>query len=270
MHDNILLFIPCYNCAPQVKRVLARCSAAASEGIAEILLLDNGSSDGTVEAAVAAAPEAGAPRVTIGRNRANFGLGGSHKAAFAYAERNGFTHVITLHGDDQGDLADLSPILHAGEHRRQDACLGARFAPGARLQGYSRFRIFGNHVFNALFSALAMRRIHDLGSGLNIVGRSVFADPAVLRHSDDLRFNIYLLLTMIDAGRRLSFFPISWREDDQVSNVRMASQAMKTLEIAGEYLLRRKRFREADHREVRRADYGFDVVAAFEKGVRDA
>lgn len=268
MTDKILLFVPCYNCAPQVKRVLARCTGPAAEAVDELLVLDNGSNDGTAEAAIEAAPSAQVPRVTIGRNRDNYSLGGSHKAAFAYAERQGFSHVAILHGDDQGDLADLAPVLAAGTHRSHDACLGARFAPGSALHGYSSFRIFGNRVFNALFSAVAGRRVRDLGSGLNIVSRSVFADPAVLRHSDDLRFNIYLLLTMLDRRRSVTFFPISWREDDQVSNVRMASQALKTLGIAGEYLLRRRRFRETDHRAVPREAYAFDALARFEKGVR--
>jgi len=68
---------------------------------------------------------------------------------------------------------------------------------------------------------------------------------------------------MIDQGRRIMFFPISWREDDQVSNVRMVSQARRTLAIAAEYALKRRHFRLADHRDMKHSDYAFDAVAAF-------
>jgi len=264
--DRILVFIPTYNCAPQIGRVLAQVRGAVADQIAEVLVLDNGSGDGTPEAAIAAAASAEAPVVTIARNRANYNLGGSHKSAYAYAEREGFSHVITLHGDDQGNLADILPLLDAGRHRQFDACMGARFAKGSTLTNYSTVRILGNRVFNLAFSLAARRRVTDLGSGLNILARKAFTDRAILRLPDDLHFNPYLLLDMIDRGNEVGFFPISWREEDQVSNVRMASQALKTLGAAARYTFARDRFRGTDYRGVRHADYAFDVIARFEGG----
>ena len=261
MADKILLFIPCYNCAPQIGRVLDQLRDVTPGVFVEALVLDNGSTDDTIARATDAAASLHNLTVTIARNRSNYHLGGSHKAAFAYAARNDFSHVAVLHGDDQGALADLLPLLIAGTHRRHDACLGARFAAGARLQGYSLVRTLGNRAFNLLFSIVSRRRVSDLGSGLNIFSRRVFEDPGVVRASDDLRFNIYLLLRMIDAGRDLFFFPISWRESDQVSNVRLVSQALRTLDIAWSYAAHRKRFRIADHRDRAVDDYVFDVVA---------
>ncbi len=266
MADKILVFVPCYNCAPQVGRVLAQFRGSIAGYVEEVLILDNGSKDSTVEAAIGAAGEAQVPRVTIGRNQANYNLGGSHKSAYGYAQEQGFTHVITLHGDDQGDIRDIEPVLAKGDHRRFEACMGARFTKGARLKGYSAFRIFGNYAFNLVFSAAARRRITDMGSGLNLLARSAFADPAILRLPDDLYFNPYLILDMIGAGRKVSFFPISWREEDQVSNVKMASQAMKTLGAAKEFAFARKRFRNKDYRTVKHERYAFDVVAAFKDG----
>ena len=263
--DRILVFIPAYNCAPQIGRVLKQFEAVPAGRFQEVLVLDNGSRDGTAEAASLAAPAVTHCPVTIGRNRANYNLGGSHKAAFAYAAANAFTHVVVLHGDDQGLVTDLLPVLDRGDHNRFDACLGSRFARGSRLKGYSRFRVFGNHVFNGLFSAISLRRITDLGSGLNIFARRLFTDPAVTRHADDLRFNNYLLLGMIDRRLSFSFFPISWREDDQISNVRMMSQSVRTLKILAQYAMRRKQFRSQDPRDVAHPDYGFDVLLSTSK-----
>ncbi|MGI9091324.1 MAG: glycosyltransferase family 2 protein [Gemmatimonadaceae bacterium] len=261
MTDRILVFIPCYNCERQIGRVLGQFADVQPGSVDEILVVDNGSSDGTVQAAVDALPDMTACPATVVRNTDNYNLGGSHKAAFAYAAREGFTHVVVLHGDDQGSIADLLPLLRDGVHRKYDAYLGARFMRGARLEGYSRFRTFGNYVFNGVFSVAARRRVVDLGSGLNVFARSVFSDPAITKYPDDLRFNVYLLLGMIDRGQRFTFFPISWREDDQVSNVKIVSQALKTLSIANEYLFRRKSFRAGEHRQISRAAYTFDTVA---------
>lgn len=260
MAERLLAFVPAYNCAAQIGRVLEQFASPPGERIAEILVLDNGSRDGTVEAAIAAAARFPHLPIRIARNRANYGLGGSHKAAFAYAEREGFSHVVVLHGDDQGRLADLAPVLDAGLHHRADACLGARFAPGAQLEGYASARIAGNRAFNALFTLVTGARVWDLGSGLNLFSRAVFADPAVTRWSDDLRFNVYLLLDLLARGVPIHWFPISWREEDQLSNVRIVSQAARTLRMLGAHALSPAGFHAADHRAVAHEGYAFDVV----------
>jgi dolichol-phosphate mannosyltransferase len=266
---RILVFVPCYNCAPQIGRVLAQLDASGDR-FAQVLLLDNGSSDGTVDAAIAAAE--GMPRLplVIGRNHDNYNLGGSHKAAFRYAHENGFTHVLVMHGDDQGTVADAFPYLDRGEHLRHDALLGARFSGrmlrgAARLgpstlHGYSTFRIVGNLVFNTVFSMGLLQRIPDLGSGLNIYGPRVLADRSLERLTEALCYPVSLLVSMLGRGLNVSFFPISWREDDQVSNVKMFSQAMQTLAILKDYRLRREWFLQSDHRAKPRTEYSFDVV----------
>ncbi|MDE1154581.1 MAG: glycosyltransferase family 2 protein [Acidobacteriaceae bacterium] len=265
MQDKILLFIPAYNCSPQIPRVLRKLNEIPAGTFAEVLVLDNQSPDNTGAVAVAILPEITSAPVTVGRNQANYGLGGSHKVAFGYAQRNGFTHVVVLHGDDQGDLHDLMPILAAGQHRKSDACLGSRFMRGSSTPGYSTFRTFGNHVFNLLFSAAAAKHVTDLGSGLNIFGPAVIHDESVRRFSDDLRFNCYMLLSLVDKNRSFFFFPITWREEDQISNVKMFRQTLLTLEIVREYVFKRFFFRNADHRTAKHALYDFNTLATTRK-----
>jgi glycosyltransferase involved in cell wall biosynthesis len=264
MTDRILVFIPCYNCERQIGRVLAQFRGVPPASFDEVLVLDNRSTDGTVDVALDASAIMGDLRVTVARNRENYNLGGSHKAAFAYAGARGFSHVIVLHGDDQGRIADVLPLLASGAHREHDACLGARFMAGSTIEGYSRVRRIGNRVFNLIFSLALRRRVADLGSGLNVFSRTVFPREITTHLPDDLYFNPYLLAAMVDRGMRILFFPISWREDDQVSNVRMASQALKTLGAAREYLTSRSTLRSGEHRTVRRAEYTFDVLARHE------
>ena len=261
MTDRILVFIPCYNCERQIGRVLAQFADVGDSTFDELLIVDNGSRDGTLSAAVDALPGLPDFRATVVRNVENYNLGGSHKAAFHYAAERGFTHVVVLHGDDQGSITDVLPTLRDGTHRRFDACLGARFMRGSRLLGYSWSRRWGNVAFNLLFTLVSRRRVYDLGSGLNVFARSVFAGDAFVRYPDDLRFNVYLLLGLFDRGLRTSFFPISWREEDQLSNVRIVSQSARTLYIAAEYLLRRSRFTHGEHRSSPRESYPFEVVA---------
>ncbi|KUP23929.1 glycosyltransferase family 2 protein [Paenibacillus sp. DMB5] len=234
--DKILLFIPGYNCEKQIPRVLKQLNEEVMKYISEIIVVNNRSTDNTEEAVLKFASEGDLP-LTLLRNDENYGLGGSHKVAFNYALNNQFDYVIVLHGDDQGDIQDILPLLKSGEYRSFDCCLGARFMKGSKLKGYSGFRTFGNRVYNWVFTVSTGKRIYDLGSGLNMYKTHMLANKFFHRFSDNLMFNCYMLLANSAFKLNVRFFPISWREDDQVSNVKLFSQAMKTLKIAGGYFI---------------------------------
>ena len=256
--ERILLFIPTYNCSKQIGRVLAQLDGV-DRYFAEVLVVDNISLDNTLEAAREAARGSKLP-VTIVRNNHNYGLGGSHKVAFGYAIDNGFDYCVVLHGDDQGSIHDLIPHLEAGTHRDIDCLLGARFAPGAKLEGYAAFRTFGNHVFNFLFSLAAGRRLHDLGSGLNLYRVSRLMGANFHGFANNLTFNYYLILASVNWGWKIRFFPITWREDDQISNVKIVRQSLQILRILTRYIFNSKSFFERNFSGRAVDDYGFTVI----------
>jgi glycosyltransferase involved in cell wall biosynthesis len=245
---RVLLFIPAYNCAPQIGRVVAQLEAVKGL-IDEVVVVDNQSPDETLERATEALRRVDGLSWRVLRNDDNYGLGGSHKVAIAHGLENGFDWLLVLHGDDQADVRDIVPLLESGDQEGVDALLGARFMRGARLQGYSRVRTLGNHVYNLLFSAAGRRRMHDLGSGLNLFRLGAFSgsDGDYLRFADDLTFNYYLSLYMADRGWRQRYFPISWREEDQRSNVNLVRQGMSVLGLLGDFMRDRKRFFATDH-----------------------
>jgi glycosyltransferase involved in cell wall biosynthesis len=250
-----------YNCARQVGRVVSQCERAAAAGVdLAVLMIDNRSTDDTLKAARAALTNAAPGQAWLFKNDANYGLGGSHKVAIAFARSHGFDHLVVLHGDDQGSLADMVPSLVSGEYAGLDALLGARFQPGARLQGYSWLRTQANRVFNLVFSAVAGRRLYDLGSGLNLFRTAIFDDGFHLRYADDLTFNYYLILGLVDRGHAIRFFPISWREDDQVSNAKLTSQGLRMLRLLAGRITNRSAFFAAEHRATPRDAYPATLV----------
>lgn len=240
---RILVFIPAYRCEAQITRVIDQFDARVQSWINTIMLVDNRSPDQTLEVAI----ERGKAKLTdchfiAWRNDDNYGLGGSHKAALRYAVEQSFDYIVVLHGDDQADIRDLIPQLESGAHSNVDCLLGARFMRGSRLKGYSWFRTFGNYAYNALFSLVAMRSIRDLGSGLNVYRLSALRDFYYKHFPDDLTFNYVMLLASYHRKQTVSFFPISWREEDQVSNVKLFRQAFKVLGLLVSYFFRRGAF----------------------------
>lgn len=262
--SKILLFIPMYNCAPQIGRVAQQLSSEVFRLIDKVIFIDNRSTDNTLQAAQQAATKLPADKFLILKNHENYGLGGSHKVAFNYALDHGYSHVIVFHGDDQGLIADLLPHLHTGEHARHDCLLGARFMKGSKLQHYSLLRTVANYAFNVLFTLVVGRWIFDMGSGLNMYSRSCLENRRYLNYLDNLNFNHCMLLGSIDAGHKIKFVPISWREEDQISNAKLIHIGLLILKILAEYLVARRRLLDNDNSVRRNGIYSYDIIAGQE------
>lgn len=236
MSERMMLFIPGYNCEKQIVRVLAQLDETVVPYFEEILVVNNRSTDGTEAAVLDYLKEHPSLPVKLMRNDDNYGLGGSQKMAFMYAVEKGYDYVCMLHGDDQGDIHDFIPMLEKGIHRKHDCVLGARFMRGSRLEGYSAFRTFGNVVYDFIFAFVTKQRIFDLGSGLNLYSTKMLSDKFFEKFPDNLMFNYVMILASHYYKHDIRFYPVSWREDDQVSNVKMVNQAISVLKMAFYYL----------------------------------
>ena len=246
--DKILLFIPTYNCEKQIGRVLEKVYKNNSFFF-EIIIIDNGSTDNTINIIKQLRNEKNY-NYKIFINDYNYGLGGSHKVAFNYAINNNFDYVIVLHGDDQGNINDLIPILKNMEYKKYDCLLGARFMKGSTLNGYSKFRTLGNKLYNMVFSIFLNKKIFDLGSGLNMYSVNILKSKYYYKFPDNLVFNYTMILASHFYKHNIKFFPISWSENDQKSNVKMLSQSIKVIYLLLQYKLNKKKFMKQEHRNI--------------------
>ncbi|WP_166486983.1 glycosyltransferase family 2 protein [Cupriavidus necator] len=259
---RILVFIPAYRCEAQVVRVIAQIDERLQRWIDTVMVVDNRSPDGTLSAAIDSARQHLTHCNFIAwLNDDNYGLGGSHKTAFCYAIERGFDYLVVLHGDDQADIRDLLPHLESGTFQQQDCFLGARFMNGSQLKGYSLLRTVGNRVYNKLFSLVALRNIHDLGSGLNLYKLSTYREFYYKTFPDDLTFNYVMLLASYHRRQAVRFFPISWREEDQRSNVKLVQQAIKVLKMLGTFCFLRGAFLRRELRARSFSTYTGKIVA---------
>lgn len=265
--EKILLFIPMYNCEKQIIRVLTQLNGEIAQYISEVIIVNNRSTDNSENVVIQYLEGGKFPlAVTLLRNHQNYNLGGSHKVAFNYAVKNGFDYVIVLHGDDQGKIDDIIPLLKSGDYHNFDCCLGARFMKGSKLTGYSTFRKIGNICYNMLFSVACKSVIYDLGSGLNLYKTKMLRKPFFLGFPDSLVFNCYMLLANSYYDYKYLFFPISWREDDQISNVKLFSQATTTFKIAvGYFFSNKKQHMEKDYRNNKISEYKTEIVKIYDK-----
>ena len=258
--DKILLFVPMYNCEKQIVRVLEKISYVGKY-FSEVIIVNNRSTDNG-EQAVKEYFENHETfvKVKLLRNNANYGLGGSHKVAFRYAMDHAFDYIVVLHGDDQGNILDIVPYIDNEDYKRYDCLLGARFLKDSKLVGYSKFRTFGNRVYNLLFSIGTGYKIYDLGAGINMYKTSALKDQFYFKYKDNLMFNYCLILGSIHYKLNMKYFPIIWSEEDQVSNVKIVNQAVTVLKLLVSYVFNKERFLNAEHRDIVVETYSAEVV----------
>ena len=257
MNEKILVFIPMYNCEQQISRVLMKFDDTACNIFSEILIIDNGSTDESLHSARQAAEELENIKITIVQNVENYSLGGSHKVAFNYAIEKKFDYIVVLHGDDQGDIRNLTPQILWGKHTQVDCLLGARFMEDSELVNYSWIRIFGNWLFNIIASFICMRKLYDLGSGLNMYKISFLKPRFYLRFPNNLYFNYYMIYYTIGVKAKFCFFPLTWREEGQVSNANLVNVGLNFLKLSLKFIFTRSRFMSEYHHP--KQDYAYKI-----------
>ncbi len=261
-----MVFVPVYNCEKQIIRVLGQFTPEVLKFFSQVIIVNNRSTDRSENVILEYLAEYPEKPIILLRNQQNYGLGGSHKVAFQYALEHGFDFIAVLHGDDQGHIENLLPLLEKGYHREYDCLLGARFMRSSILDGYSRFRTFGNRVYNLMFSLVCRKMIFDLGAGLNLYSTAMLREKFYEKFPDNLMFNYCMVMAAADLKHKACFFPIRWSESDQISNVRLLSQALSVAGMLNRFFWNRKRFLASEMRESPVERYAADIVS-YSKGI---
>ena len=233
-----LLVIPTYNCQNQIGRLIEKSATTINSHFEELLIIDNGSTDETLKIATKSL-ELIHISVRVLQNCQNISLGGSLKTGFLYATEKNFDYVAILHGDDQAQINDLLPILTQLSEKDIDLAIGARFHPNSKLVGYSKFRKIGNRLLNLYCIICTRTKIDDLIAGLNVFRVSKLDMSEILKFPNNLTFDVHLLLRAINLEHKIQFFPITWTEEDQVSNAKVIRQAMTILGLLTSYFFNR-------------------------------
>jgi glycosyltransferase involved in cell wall biosynthesis len=137
----------------------------------DVVVVDDGSSDATVEVAAAAG-------AAIVRLPFNLGIGAAVQTGFRYALEHGYDLAVRLDGDGQHDPAELPHLLAPLARDEADVVTGSRFRETEGGYRPPLARRLGISWFARLVSMLSGQRVTDTTSGfqaLNARGIALFA-----------------------------------------------------------------------------------------------
>ncbi|MCB2413627.1 glycosyltransferase family 2 protein [Demequina sp. TTPB684] len=153
-----LIVMPAYNESQSVGRVVSE-TRATLPGIT-VLVVDDGSTDGTSDVARAA----GALVATL---PFNLGVGGAMRVGFRYAAEHGFHAVVQIDADGQHDPATVAALLERLDD--YDIVIGARFA-GEGAYVMRGPRRWASWVLARVISRTARSKLTDTTSGFRASG----------------------------------------------------------------------------------------------------
>ena len=235
------LTLPTYNEVGNVRSVVLAVveqMRKVAPGDFEVLVVDDGSPDGTGDVADALAAEV--PEVSVLHREVKQGLGAAYLAGFVHALAGGAERVVVMDADFSHDPAFLPAILEAA--RTHDLVLGSRYVQGGEIVNWPPLRRLLSRGGSLYARTILGVGIRDLTGGFRCVSRELLEGIDL----DNLRaqgyvFNIELTYRALRAGYRVVEVPIKFRD-------REAGASKMSLPIAFEALLLVPRLR----REVRR------------------
>jgi len=184
--------IPCFNEAPHIAALVAEVRGH----LPNIIVVDDGSTDGTAQKATTAGAE-------VIRLERNGGKGAALRAGWRQARQQGFTWVLTMDGDGQHAPEDIPKFLARAEHHGAALVVGDRMGNCAAMP-WLRRQV--NRWMTRRLSALAGVHLTDSQCGFRLAHLETLARlPLSAR-----RFEIEseTLLTFLAAGWRVEFVPI--------------------------------------------------------------
>jgi glycosyltransferase involved in cell wall biosynthesis len=159
-----LVTIPCKNLEREVGDVVR--GVLSQDAELDVLVVNDGSTDGTTSAA----REAGAAVV---EHEVNLGKGAALATGFRYAVERNYDAVITMDGDGQHDPEEIGSFLEAREATGADIVVGTRMDEVGDMPG---LRIWTNRTTSRIVSFLAGRQIPDSQSGYRLLTTRVLRD----------------------------------------------------------------------------------------------
>lgn len=217
-----IAIIPAYREEGRVGKVVA----AAKKHLAEVLVVDDGSPDGTG----AEAARAGAAVIRLEPNR---GKGAALIAGLAEARRRGFDAAVTLDADGQHDAAAI-PAMLAALARGADIVIGTRMNNLRRMPPQ---RIFSNTFTSAVVSILAGRLVRDSQTGYRALRLGALDKLPLVRRGFDLESEV--LLKAARAGARINHVTVPTIYGDEKSKINVLADTYRFFRVVAAHLAER-------------------------------
>jgi len=191
---KVIVVMPAYNAGKTLERTYDE--VMAQDYVDEIIVVDDASSDATVE--VASRLE----RVTVHRHERNRGYGANQKSCYRLALEAGADIIIMVHPDYQYTPKLIPAMTSMIGNGLYDCVIGSRILGGFALRGgMPLWRYLSNRGLTLVENILMGAKLSEYHSGYRAYAKEVFDGIPLQANSDDFVFDNQLLAQILWTGR---------------------------------------------------------------------
>lgn len=203
-----LVVLPTYNEIENIEEVLRRIRAVCPH--ADVLVVDDGSPDGTADRAEKLGLELG--RIDVLSRPKKSGLGSAYRVGFRTGLEQGYDVMIEMDADLSHD-PDALPNLVAEVERGADLAIGSRYIPGGSIPDWPWPRRAISR-FGCYYARVMLRiPVHDATAGFRAYHRrSLAAIELDEVRADGYGFQIEMTYLVDRQGGRIVEVPIEFRD----------------------------------------------------------
>jgi glycosyltransferase involved in cell wall biosynthesis len=161
MLPRVLAIIPCHNEVDSIGPLLREFERDAP--FCDVLVVDDGSSDGTHAAVDGSARCARLPT--------NLGIGGAVQTGIKFAAANGYDYCIQIDGDGQHPPSEILGLLQHAQRTGSAIAIGSRYLERKGFQSSPLRRLGGQLIGGALGLLFGGKRVSDPTSGMRLMDR---------------------------------------------------------------------------------------------------
>lgn len=218
MNEEFSAVIPAFNEAGHIDGVIR--GVASHIPASNILVIDDGSSDGTVA-------EAEGTGVEVVRNRVNLGKGATLLKGFGLmAEKPCIEAVFTLDADGQHAPGEMPAFIRVYREKKADIVIGSRMG---NTTGMPALRRCTNLLTSAVISLRAGVRIDDSQSGYRLLRLSMIKKLDLVTRNFDLESEI--LIKAASLGAVIVSVPITTIYGEEKSKINPLVDTLRFLKL---------------------------------------
>ncbi len=190
---ELLIIIPAYNEGENIIRVFEQLEKQGISSIADILVIDDASTDHTRKIVREKQYE-------LVTHIYNLGYGSALQSGYKYAARGNYKYVIQMDADGQHDACNIPALYKELQEKSADIVLGSRFMEGSSDFPVSFVKKSAYAVFRFWLRKATGRSIADPTTGLQGLGREAFLYYSEYNHFDDKYPDANMLMQMLLLG----------------------------------------------------------------------
>lgn len=238
---RIGVFVIAYNAESHIEKTLSRIPQEIWQALTAVYVIDDCSTDDTVERALSFQKHR--DQLVVLRNRVNRMYGGNQKLGYQYAIDNNLEVVAMLHADGQYAPEYLGQILTPIVRGDADIVIGSRMLkPRDVLKGgMPRYKFFGNIILTRIQNSLCGMNLSEFHSGYRAYSTSFLKNIPFWENTDGWHFDTEILLQAREYGCKIQEVPIPTYYGDEICRVNGILYALNCIMTSFKYYTFRKR-----------------------------